>query len=455
MIIPIDKAIVIVRKFLTHYLDLMPEREETSKTIEEIRSGIQFKGANVWILIFAVFIASLGLNTNSTAVIIGAMLISPLMGPIMGIGLGIGINDFELIKKSAMNLAVATAFSIVTSTLFFLLSPLNDARSELLARTSPTIYDVLIALFGGLAGIVAMSTKQKGNVIPGVAIATALMPPLCTAGFGLASGNLHYFFGALYLYVINSVFIAAATIIGSKVMKFPPKVFLDKEREKRVHRIIYTILFLTVVPSVFLTYNMIRTTMFENSAYTFVNQEFNTTHTQILNKSAYIEDGQRIIEVTLIGKEIPADSILLTERRLASHGLAGTQLHVSQGYQNKEVDINSLSGMMFEDIYKDSQQKIEKQASQIAQLERQILHTQQYDSLGIEIAPEISVLFPQIAEVAIAKTMLSNIEALHLDTVTLVVVKYATPLTDDEATLFKQWIGTRVGVNNVHLVEER
>ncbi len=451
----IDRAIVAVRRFLAHYLDLMSEREDTAKTIEEIRSGIQFKGANVWILIFAVFIASLGLNTNSTAVIIGAMLISPLMGPIMGIGLGIGINDFELIKKSAMNLAVATAFSIITSTLFFLLSPLSDARSELLARTSPTIYDVLIALFGGLAGIVAMSTKQKGNVIPGVAIATALMPPLCTAGFGLASGNLPYFFGALYLFIINSVFIAAATTITTKVMKFPQKVFLDKEREERVHRIIYTILFLTVVPSVFLTYNMVRTTMFENNAYLFVNQEFNTEHTQILNKSAYIEDGQRIIEVTVIGKEIPADSILLAERRLASHGLAGTQLRVSQGYQSKEIDINSLSGMMFEDIYKDSQRKIEKQATQIAQLERQILHTQQYDSLGIAIAPEISVLFPQIAEVAIAKTMLSNIEALRLDTVMLVVVKYNSQITDGDAELFKKWIATRVGVNNVHLVEER
>ena len=184
-----------VRQFLGHYLRTQSQdRESEQVTVEAIREGIEFKGSTIWILIFAIFIASLGLNTNSTAVIIGAMLISPLMGPIMGIGLGLGINDFELIKKSFRNLGVATIFSVLTSTLYFLISPLESKPvSELLARTSPTIYDVLIALFGGLAGIVAMATKQKGNVIPGVAIATALMPPLCTAGFGLANGNMHYF----------------------------------------------------------------------------------------------------------------------------------------------------------------------------------------------------------------------------------------------------------------------
>ena len=181
------------------------DKDNEALIVESIRNGVEFKGTNLWILIFAIFIASLGLNVNSTAVIIGAMLIYPLMGPIMGIGLGVGINDFELIKKAFRNLLIATIFSVLTSTLYFLLSPLNEARSELLARTTPTIYDVLIAFFGGMAGIVASSTKLKGNVIPGVAIATALMPPLCTAGFGLANGNMHYFFGAFYLFFINSV----------------------------------------------------------------------------------------------------------------------------------------------------------------------------------------------------------------------------------------------------------
>ncbi|MFA6745894.1 MAG: DUF389 domain-containing protein, partial [Bacteroides graminisolvens] len=184
------------KEFLKEYLDLRKDKDNELATVESIRKGVEFKGANLWILIFAIFMASLGLNVNSTAVIIGAMLISPLMGPIMGIGLSVGLNDFELMKRSFKSFLVATAFSVATSTFFFLISPIDEAQSELLARTSPTIYDVLIALFGGLAGVVAFSTKEKGNVIPGVAIATALMPPLCTAGFGLATGNLVYFLGA-------------------------------------------------------------------------------------------------------------------------------------------------------------------------------------------------------------------------------------------------------------------
>lgn len=222
-----------LNNYLRNILDPSEERENETETIDNILKGINFRGSNLWVLICAIFIASLGLNVNSPAVIIGAMLISPLMGPIMGIGLGIGINDFELIKKAFRNLAIATIFGILTSTFYFLLSPLNEARSELLARTTPTIYDVLIAFLGGMAGIAASSTRLKGNAIPGVAIATALMPPLCTAGFGLASGNLTYFFGAFYLYMINSVFIAFATTLGVKLMHFSKKTFVDKAREKK------------------------------------------------------------------------------------------------------------------------------------------------------------------------------------------------------------------------------
>ena len=213
----------LIRKFYDDYLDLNKSMEDEQLTVESIRNGVEFRGANLWILVFATFIASLGLNVNSTAVIIGAMLISPLMGPIMGVGLAIGINDFELMKRSLKSYFIATVFSVTTATIYFAFTPLDEVQSELLARTSPTIYDVFIALVGGLAGIVAVATKEKGNVIPGVAIATALMPPLCTAGFGLATGNLFYFLGAFYLYFINSVFISLATFLGVRFMKFRHK----------------------------------------------------------------------------------------------------------------------------------------------------------------------------------------------------------------------------------------
>ena len=195
-----------LRRYLYNLFSLDNYKSSEQEVIESITKSVEFKGINVWVLVFAIFIASIGLNVDSAAVIIGAMLISPLMGPIMGIGLGAGIYDFELIKKAGRNLLVMMVISLITSTTYFLISPLREAQSELLARTTPTIWDVLIALFGGLAGIVATSTKEKGNVIPGVAIATALMPPLCTAGFGLATGNMYYFGGALYLFFLNEHF---------------------------------------------------------------------------------------------------------------------------------------------------------------------------------------------------------------------------------------------------------
>ena len=278
-----------IRDFFVRNFDVRQEKEDEKETIESIKKGVEFKGTNLWVLIFATFVASLGLNTNSTAVIIGAMLISPLMGPIMGFGLGLGISDFGLIKQSFRNFLTATIFSVITSTLFFLISPISEAQSELLARTQPTVYDVLIAFFGGLAGIVASSTKSKGNVIPGVAIATALMPPLCTAGFGLASGNLYYFFGAFYLFFINSVFISLATYLVVRLLKYPKKVFLDKQREKKVTRYVGAIVLFTIVPSVYLSYNLIRSSYFYNRVHEFVVSELAFPNTQILNKTVTYE----------------------------------------------------------------------------------------------------------------------------------------------------------------------
>ena len=192
-----------LRSFLRSRFDLSADKASEEEVVDNIRKGVEFKGTNLWVLIFATFVASLGLNVNSTAVIIGAMLISPLMGPIMGMGLSVGINDFELLKRSLRNFGFMVLASIFTSTLYFFISPLSGAQSELLARTTPTTYDVLIAFFGGLAGIVAQSRKDRtSTVIPGVAIATALMPPLCTAGFGLATLQFKYFIGAFYLFFI-------------------------------------------------------------------------------------------------------------------------------------------------------------------------------------------------------------------------------------------------------------
>jgi uncharacterized hydrophobic protein (TIGR00271 family) len=229
---------------LLAWFDLRSELEDYDFIHETIAQGIVFRGTNLWILMFAIMVCSVGLNMNSTAVIIGAMLISPLMGPINGMGYSLATYDFPLFERSLKNLAFAVGVSLLTSAFYFALSPLNEAHSELLARTSPSIYDVIIALFGGLAGIVAVSSKVKGNVIPGVAIATALMPPICTAGYGLATFQWNFFFGALYLFAINTVFIAFAALIVCRFLKFPIRSIVDPEKKSKViHGITAIILF--------------------------------------------------------------------------------------------------------------------------------------------------------------------------------------------------------------------
>ncbi len=293
-----------IKTFLKDYLDLRKDKDNELETVDSIRKGVEFKGANLWILIFAIFMASLGLNVNSTAVIIGAMLISPLMGPIMGVGLSVGLNDFELMKRSLKSFLITTLFSVTTATIFFLVSPVAEGQSELLARTSPTIYDVFIALMGGLAGVTALSTKEKGNVIPGVAIATALMPPLCTAGYGLATGNLIYFLGAFYLYFINSVFISLATFLGVRVMHFQRKEFVDKNREKKVRKYIVLIAILTMCPAVYLTVGIVQDTFFESAANRFVNDQLSFENTQVLDKKIHHEGKGHEIRVVLIGQEV-------------------------------------------------------------------------------------------------------------------------------------------------------
>ena len=430
-----------VKRFLTHYLDMSQDREEEAASVEAIRAGVEFKGSTILILVFAIFIASLGLNTNSAAVIIGAMLISPLMGPIMGIGLGLGINDYELIKRSFRNLAVATLFSVITSTIYFWVSPLNEARSELLARTSPSI--------------VAMSSKQKGNVLPGVAIATALMPPLCTAGFGLATRNFYYFFGAFYLFFINSVFIAFATTLGVKLMKYSKKEFVDDERRKKVERMVYTILILTMAPSIYLTYNMVKENFFEVAASRFVSQNFNYADTQVLSKSAVTEHGKHIIRVSLVGAEIPKDSIAVAQARLPQYGLGGAILEVRQGYGQNQADISTLSSVMFKDIYLHNQEQIARQQKTIDSLENLASHYQQYDSVGVEVAPEIKVLFPNVTDIAISKTIFSRIDTEARDTTTLAVVRHSKVFSLSEQKRFKEWLQARLGTKKVQLVIEK
>jgi len=271
-----------VQSFLRDRFNLGEDRLPEEEVAALIRKGVEFRGFNVWVLVCAIIVASIGLNVNSTAVIIGAMLISPLMGPIMGIGLAVGILDWPLYKKSLKNFLVMVAISLTASTLYFLITPLSAARSELLARTTPAIWDVGIALFGGMAGIVALNSRERGNVLPGVAIATALMPPLCTAGYGLATAQWTFLAGALYLFLINAVFISLGTLAVTRVLRFRHVTLTDPRMLGRVRRVIWALVLFTVVPSLFLAWNMVRASLREQSLQQFLTREFQFPGTRVL-----------------------------------------------------------------------------------------------------------------------------------------------------------------------------
>ena len=447
-----NRNIFALKSFLREYLDLRRDRSDEAETVDSIIQGVEFKGANLWILIFAIFMASLGLNVNSTAVIIGAMLISPLMGPIMGVGLSIGINDFELAKRSLKSFLVTTLFSVATATVFFLISPVAEGQSELLARTSPTIYDVLIALLGGLAGFTALSTRSKGNVIPGVAIATALMPPLCTAGYGLATGNLIYFLGAFYLYFINSVFISLATFIGVRVLHFKRKEFVDKKREKVVSRYIILIAVVTMCPAIYLTVGIIGNSVFESNANRFVNEQLTFENTQMIDKDIHTGSDGRQIRVVLIGEEIPEASIALARDRMKDYNLGDTKLTVIQGLNNETVDVSSIRSMVMEDFYKNSEQQIVEQRQQIEALNQSLSRYQAYDAMSEAMVPEMRVLYPEVRSLSLSHAIEQAVDTVRSDTVTIAVLRFDKLPDEETIDKLSAWLKARTNARKLRLL---
>ncbi|MDE5628960.1 MAG: TIGR00341 family protein [Muribaculaceae bacterium] len=439
-------------EFFVNYFSLSGQLVSQEEAERSIRDGVSFRGTNILILILAIFIASLGLNTNSTAVIIGAMLISPLMGPIIGMGLGVGIHDFELIKRCVRNLVMAAGFSVIASTVYFLISPVNEQHSELLARTSPTIYDVLIGFVGGGAGIIALGSTNKGNVIPGVAIATALMPPLCTAGYGLATWQLNYFFGAFYLFIINSIYIAFATFIGVKLMKYKGVESADEQRAKRMRRVVYTLAILTMLPSIYLTYNMLKDNKFVMSADSFIHNECQFADTQVLNRKAYYDHGQKYLTITLIGRTIPADSLLLTlEPKLKFYGLAGTHLSFIQGGMVERGPENNTQAVS--DIYTLAQGTISRQQVSIDSLSRLLAEERASINDAPQIAPEVKVLFPKLTKIGISTSVFSELHEDGCDTLTVALIESSGKFTIAERERLAKYLEARLDAKKVKIVE--
>ena len=421
------------------------EKEEYESVITTIDNGVVFRGTNLWILIFAIFVASLGLNVNSTAVIIGAMLISPLMGPIMGIGLGMGFNDIALLRKAMYNFTVATGVALITSTIFFLVSPLRDAHSELLARTSPNIYDVLIALFGGLAGILATSSKQKGNVIPGVAIATALMPPLCTAGYGLATLQFNFFLGAFYLFIINTVFIALATFVMVRFLHFPEKDLHNAKLTKRAHRIVWGIVLLTLLPSIYFGYDMVQQDKFNKNAARFIQYEAHFPNDYLLSKKT--DAKTKSILLVFGGKEISAEEKSNLTDKLKRYGLGDATLEIKQGFaylsENNDGDKDEKYKMISSALEdKDKEQKL---------LQLKLDSIYKHQQISKQVYAELKVQYPSLKKIIIQPSMAVT-DSAALKSTYLVLVELAGGLPANEKIKLEKWLNIRLQQNNITLI---
>ena len=441
-----------LKDFLADRFNLEADKADQATVTENIANGVKFKGMNLWILMFAIVVASVGLNVNSTAVIIGAMLISPLMGPIMGVGLSIGIYDFELLKKSLKNFGFAVAVSLAVSTAYFSVSPELSEQSELLSRTTPTIWDVLIASFGGLAGIVAQTRRDRtSTVIPGVAIATALMPPLCTAGFGLASGNWSYFFGAFYLFTINAVFIALATFFIVRFLKYQRVEFIDALQAKRVRSSMIIIITATLIPSIIIAFSVVEKAVFENDAKKFIKNVLTFNDSEVVNSVVNYSRKGSSIEVWLIGAPVASDIVNMARNQLKNYGLDQTTLIVRQANSGEDINQGQMQNLLVSNA-----QLLQDKNSKIAQLESKIALYEQQSVPSADVARELSALWNNMKDFSVSKNFILNSEGETVDSILVCIVtpikKEELPATEREK--IKSWLGVRCAMKSVKLIVE-
>lgn len=418
----------------------------------QIISNVEFKGSNVWILIFAIIIASVGLNVNSIPVVIGAMLISPLMGPIMGVGLALGINDTELLRKSLKNLLIMTLISVITSTAYFLVTPLSmEEPTELLARTNPTIYDVFIALFGGLAVITEVCKKDKGTVIAGAAIATALMPPLCTAGYGVANGSITFFMGATYLFFINSVFIALASFIMVRYLKFPLVKFSDPVKQKKVHRIITIFTIILILPSIYSAVTVIQENKFNQAAKRFVTENKTIGNSYIYDYKISHHGGKSSITVSIAGEALNQADINRLHENLKLHGINSDQLTINQSSTFVPESINEHD--FVKSIFEQNEQQIRKREELIQQMENELKVYRQGEMPYSQIAKELTIQYPEVTALTLTKGKRSA--AGSLEDKFIAIVESDSGIQQGKIEKITQWLKVRLDIRDILVISKK
>ena len=427
----------------------LPGHIDTADAERNIRSSIYFRGPNVWILFFSIIIASVGLNVNSIPVIIGAMLISPLLGPVFGIGLGLGINDMGLLKSSLKNILVMMGISLAASLLYFLITPLNLSNpTELLARTNPTIYDVFIAFFGGFAGIFELCRKEKGTVFSGVAIATALMPPLCTAGFGLAKGNLVYFLGALYLFTINCIFIILATYLTVKYMKFEQFEYKDERTAKKSRRLITIVTVIVIVPSIWSAIVMIRENTFNENVASFINANRNQYTGYILDYRTEHRKGSKV-EVYFTGEPLSASEKSNFIESGKEFGLKPEQIIIKE----HAIVEGTNEAELLKGIYERTDSEITRRENEIRKLEGELKKMHENDIPYEQITKEAVNQYPIIESLFVARgAEVTAGEYARKDGI-MAGVFTSRPFNDDEKARFTNWLKIRLNTEDVTLYE--
>lgn len=428
-----------MRKTFLDFISLHKGEEKKEIVMRDVRDNISFRNANFWILVCAILIASIGLNVNSTAVIIGAMLISPLMGPIVGAGFALATYDFELLKRAMKNLLIATMVSLFVAGLYFFISPFKETQSELLSRTSPNIYDVLIAFLGGVVGVISLTRVDKGNPIPGVAIATALMPPLCTAGYGLAVGNIQYFAGAFYLYTINCFFICISTFFITKYLKYPPVRTVDKKHDRQIHNIITVLVIVMILPSSYLAYDLWKEKEYIQNVERFLDSEFNKKDHAIIFKNIKYHAKPREIELGFLSKNFTPFEIERIHGRLQNYNLSNTVIVFRQDSSNLKQEILN---------------EISQQDDELTRLQNQVTSLQEklktYTLADTTFDKEINILFPEIKEYSVGNHRVST-DTSHPK----IVFTYSTnagPLKDGKK--LENWLKTRLRNDNILIFHE-
>ncbi len=427
---------------------------DQSAVIDFVRADVDFRGAKAWILILAILVASLGLNVNSTAVIIGAMLISPLMGPIMGIGTAVGISDLTLLGKSFRHLATAVVLSILTSSLYFLISPFDDAASELLARTQPTLLDAMIAVAGGAAGAIAMVRRDRSNVVPGVAIATALMPPLCTAGYGLAAANVEFFFGAFYLFFINSVYIAASTFLVIRLMRFTPVREVSEAASRKVNRTVILVVVLTLIPSVWTGWNMLRANIFNRRVVELAKQcETSYEGTSFAITEAVWDTDSARVTLTVVGPPLSEEQMQEVRLLAARKGLADARLELRQATGLTDVMLAQATEAMrrnvMGDIYDRTLQELHVKDSIIATL--QSLQTQRRQSVDLlaDVAREVEQIDRNVKSITYSDTVFVHHRGGATDTLSVAYVSFERNPRPSEIEQLTHWLRVRLKRDSV------